>query len=201
MTARALLALVLLAARPASACRCDASVVKRLLARPERAATAALGKVEDSADGALFRVDRSWTAYTAAVRLGGGGKCALAATAGRNLIFLSARPVEDYGPGIFPTVCDSVLLEAGKAAATARRLAGTAGAGRASPNPSWAWCERDEDCVLAPGVCGGQDAIHRSYARPHEAWRARTAPAINCVAAETVPGLKAFCVDSLCAAR
>lgn len=194
---RALLALSLLAARPALACRCDSAVVAGLSAKPEAARTALLGRAEE----AVFRVEAAWTRYASAVALARGSKCDLRPAADKRLILLSIHPLEWFEERkAAPTVCDSLLLDPAKAEKAVRRLVPKDNGGyHFGYNPSWGWCRRDEDCVVSPGVCGGVDAVHRRSKADHDAWRARTAPRVNCLSGTPPANPSARCGDSFCA--
>lgn len=194
---RALLALSLLCAVPASACTCDPKIVADLYTKPEAAATALLGK----SDGEFFRVEASWTEYTSAVPLPRPSTCSLRPAPGQRLILLSVSPLASFGEGkLSPSVCDSILLEPAKAEKAVRRLVPKDNGGyHFGYNPSWGWCRADRDCVVSPGVCGGVDAVHKRSRAEHDAWRTRTAPRVNCVAGAPPKDPSAKCVDSFCA--
>lgn len=195
---RALLALALLV-RPALACRCDFGPVRRLASKPEEARTALLGKSEKG----VFRVESSWTKFTGALPLSADSKCGLRPALGKRLILLSIRPLSAFEEGkASPTVCDSLLLEPAAAAEAVRRLAATTDAGNHfGYSPSWGWCRGDADCVLSPGVCGGTDSVNKAFLAVHDAWRKRTAPAVNCIAPDAPAKTAAACVESFCLAR
>jgi hypothetical protein len=193
---RALVALALLASRPAFACTCDPKVVADLYAKPESAATALLGKAE----GELFRVEASWTEYASAVALPRPSTCSLRPAPGQRLILLSVSPLAAFGEGkLSPSVCDSILLEPAKAEKAVRRLAPKENGGyHFGYNPSWGWCRADKDCVPTPGVCGGMDAVNVRSKAEHDAWRTRTAPRVNCISGVPPKNPSAKCIDSFC---
>lgn len=200
------LALAVLAASlasPASACRCAGSTVKDLLDHPEKAATAALVRGEAAKLGTLLRVRSSWTDYSSVVMAGGGSSCDLRFDEGRLYLLLSARPIADFRDRkAAPNLCDSALLTTADAETVVAALAGkTGGAGTLGANPSWGWCRKDADCVLSPGVCGGQDATAKKHLKAHDEWVRKTAPAVNCIAPAPQPKAKAACVENFCAVR
>lgn len=193
----ALLGLALLAAGPASACTCDPKTVAGLHEKPETAATALLGKSE----GDVFRVEASWTEYTSAVPLPPPSTCSLRPSPGKRLILLSVRPLASFGGDkSSPSACDSILLEPAKSEKAVRRLVPKDSGGyHFGYNPSWGWCRKDKDCVVSSGVCGGIDAVNIRSKAEHDAWRARTAPRVNCISGAPPESPVARCVDSFCA--
>lgn len=193
------LVLAALLARPAAACRCDAELVKSLLAHPETAATAALGRVETVDGRVLFRVENAWTEFASVVGLGDEKKCALTAAPGKRVLLLSTIGMKEFKKYRKPTICDSALIAPTEKAVGA--LSGKFAASALGGNPSWGWCRRDGDCALTPGVCGGQDAVAKKSLADHDAWRRETAPRVNCIAAAPVAGAKAVCVENFCAVR
>ena len=194
---RALLLLALFSGSPVQACECASEAVARLSVNPEIAETALLGKAERSHSTTVFRVEASWTKYAGAVALPLSSKCDLHPALGRKLILLSIHSLDWYAEHkASPTICDSVLLEPAKAGKAVGQLAvKTDGS-----NPSWGYCQRNKDCVLSPGVCGGQDVVHARYKVQHDAWRDRVAPTMNCAGGRELPGLKARCEENFCAA-
>lgn len=199
---RALLALVLFAPPAASACECPSGVLEPLRADPGTAKTALLGKAEPSGRGWIFRVEASWTKYTGSLLLPGETKCDLRPASGKRRILLSARSLAWFEENkASPSICDSILLEPAKAEkAVARLAAGTGYGNHFGYNPSWGWCRKDTECVLADGVCAGQDAIHSRFKSAHDEWRDRLAPTVDCEAPRQPPGRKARCVENFCAA-
>jgi len=196
-----LLVLVLFAAPAAFACKCSADFLAPLSADPGTAETALLGKAEASGIGRIFRVEASWTKYTSALVLPGGTKCDLRPAVGRRLLLLSVYSLAWFDENkTSPTICDSILLEPAKAEKAVARLAARTDYGNHfSYNPSWGWCRKDSDCVLAPGVCGGTDAVNLRSRAEHEGWRKRTAPRVDCVSGTPVKNAAAKCSDNFCA--
>lgn len=198
---RALLLIAFCVTRSVHACECASEAVVRLTANPEIAQTALLGKAELSHSTKVFRVEASWTKYTGAVVLPESSKCDIHPALGKRFILLSIHSLDWFAEHkASPTICDSILLEPAKAGKVVARLAAKSDFGNHfGYNPSWGYCRRDKDCVISPGVCGGQDALHARYKVEHDKWRNRTAPVINCVAGPSGNDWVARCSDYFCA--
>lgn len=200
---RPLVLLALLAARPAFACKCaDRSRLENLAVHPELAATALLGAVDDAESGSVFRVEAAWTNYVGALPLSEATSCDLRPPRGERVILLSLLSADWFSAHkAAPGECDSIVLEPAKEEQAVKRLSAKHDGRGANPNPSWSYCRRDRDCVLAPAACGGgQDAIHRRSQPAHDAWVRRVAPTLNCAGGAVPPGRKARCDRNFCAA-
>jgi len=181
------------------ACKCDPEVAASLMKNPETATTALVGHTETLNGKTVFRVERAWTTYRAALRLNIQSKCGSTFTPNQTYVVLSQHDIDTIDKEEGFQMCSTAHIEINKAQDVVDKLAKKSFTNYSTPNLSWSYCQDSKECALSNAACGGKDGVNKKYLKVHQAWVSQVAKTLNCASpVAEYQAEKVFCKNNFC---
>lgn len=189
----------LTAFKTAFACRCTFVKSEEVQNNPSLAKSALTFHHEIRGDNPIFRVDSAWTTYEPTLPMDPYASCAHKILIDQSYLLLSTEKIEDIlkNKGTF-TRCNSLVVELGKAGPLIEKLALKTSTNPSETNPSWHFCQNNEDCNLSSAPCGGLEGVNKRYLASYEEWRNKVAPSLQCMGPKGQPPQKVSCIANRC---
>jgi hypothetical protein len=155
-----LLLVLCLSLSTAWACRCNPELNNSMLARPDSAPHSFVGKIERREGKLGMKVEGAWTLVKDFYEFEDISSCRLRLPEGERFVVLaSSRELLHR--------CSTVFVPIQNAQELMKKLSTKEGV-HGIQNPTWGYCEKDEDCILSPDPCKRVSAVNRSHLATYE---------------------------------
>jgi|GEM_PF-6103809 len=181
--------LILTISSAALACRCDPTVNLALKANPEKALVAFIGRL----DGDAFKVEKTWTRAKASYDLDRKSSCRVFLEPGVRYLVLGSNE-----NGL--RQCQTVFQTLADAGETIAKLATKKSVSPLASNPSYFYCQNNNECQLTLDPCGSKTAVSKNFLKEYDTFSKELGRVLSCVQPK-VRKVKAACENYLCSAK